>query len=213
MQYLAVFIVPKTVAIFLSVFIFQDYTHADAGMTFHALKRLFCWTPYKYAPIPLPNMSMFSKYPTQLQSSSIFVFPRLHTPADAVMIFMLSRDYFAGCRTNIPRSPSQICVCFQNTQNSCNLHQSLVSQDTHSRRRRHISMLSRDYTGCRTNMPRPPSQISVGKICDETDAQAGALRRAWRRSADAPSRRGGPGGRALSPSVLEQRVAALGRKA
>ena len=141
---------------------FQDYTHTRRrGHDFYALKRLFCWMPYKYAPIP----------------------------------------------------PSQICVCFQNTQNSCNLHQSLVSQDTHSRRHRHIFMLSRDYIGCSTNMPRSPSQISVGKICDETDAQAGALRRAWRRSADAPSRRGGPGGRALSPSVLEQRVAALRRKA
>ena len=214
MQYLAIFIVPKTVAIFLSVFIFPRLLTRRRRHNFYALKRIFCSTPYKYAPFPLPNMGMFpKKYPKQLQYSSIFVFPRLHTPADAVMIFMLSRDYFAGCRTNIPRSPSQICVCFQNTQNSCNLHQSLVSQDTHSRRRRHIFMLSRDYIGCSTNMPRSPSQISVGKICDETDAQAGALRRAWRRSADAPSRRGGPGGRALSPSVLEQRVAALGRKA
>ena len=109
MQYLAIFIVPKTVAIFLSVFIFprlrtrrrrhnflcsQENILFDAvqiyhdpppkyayvfkipnavaifinlcfpkithtrrrGHDFYVLKRLFCWMPYKYAPIPLPNI-------------------------------------------------------------------------------------------------------------------------------------------------------------
>ena len=137
MQYLAVFIVPKTVAIFLSVFIFprlhtrrrrHDFLCSQENILFdavqicpvpprkyvyvskkipkavaifinlcfpkithtrrckhnvYALKRLFCWMPYKYAPIPLPNMRMFSKYTKRLQYSSIVGFHKTLTHADA----------------------------------------------------------------------------------------------------------------------------------
>ena len=152
---------------------------------------------------PLTNMGMFPKqYQKPLQYSSIFVFPRLHTPADASIIFMLSRDYFAGCRTNMPRSPPKYAYVFKIHKTVAIFINRWFSQDTHSRRRRHIFMFSRDYTGCRTNMPRSLSQVSVGKICDETDAQAGALRRAWRRSADARSRRGSRRTRSLSLSLF-----------
>ena len=148
MQYLAIFIVPKTVAIFLSVFIFPrlltrrrrhnfyalkrifcstPYKYAPfplpnmgmfpkkipravaifinlcfpkithtrrRGHDFYALKRLFCWMPYKYSPIPLPNMRMFSKYPKQLQSSSIVGFTRYSLTQTQAYFYALKRLYW-----------------------------------------------------------------------------------------------------------------------
>ena len=107
MQYLAIFIVPKTVAIFLSVFIFPRLHTRRRRHNFLCSQENILFDAVQICPVPPRKYGYVSKkIPKAVAIFINFCFSKItHTPADAVMIFMLSRDYFAGCRTNMPRSP------------------------------------------------------------------------------------------------------------